>query len=161
MERGAGMTANTKVRARSSIMNRVPIVLVLSVVLVALGAATSDAATATAGVSARENVSFFYQQVTSTTNLSRLGHVKLVVAGIQANDPVAAARIKATGAKAYRYVQSYWFPKGETYDGMDIGAHPDWAFCATGGTPLVGRTTGAGAVWWLLDMNERPVQHFF
>ena len=109
----------------------------------------------------RENVSFFYQQITSTTNLSGLGQVKLVVSGPQADDPGAAARIKATGAKAYRYVQSYWFPKGKTYDGLDISAHPDWAFCSTGSTPTAGRTTGSGTVWWFLDMNEQPVHQYF
>jgi hypothetical protein len=110
---------------------------------------------------ARENVAYFYQRVTSTTDLSRLGDVKLVVAGPQQDDPSAAARIKATGATAYRYVQSYWFPKGSSFDGLDIGAHPDWAFCASGSTPLAGRTTGSGTVWWFLDMNEQPVHQFF
>ncbi len=164
------MKAALKYRRDPSLVRRVAIVLVSSLVLVASAAATSDAATttatstgttATAVVPARENVSFFYQQVTSTTNMSRLGNVKLVVAGIQANDAAAAARIKATGAKAYRYVQSYWFPKGKIFDGLDIGAHPDWAFCASGGTPMAGRTTGAGTVWWFLDMNEQPVHQYF
>ena len=109
----------------------------------------------------RENVSFFYQQVTSATNLSRLGDVKLVVAGPQRDDAASVARIKATGAKAYRYVQSYWFPKGKTFDGLDISAHPDWTFCSSGGTPLAGRTDGSGTVWWFLDMNEQPVHQYF
>src|SRR5258708_62235 len=108
-------------------------------------------------VSSRENVSFFYQQITRTTNLSGLGKVELVVADIQHDDATAAARVKATGAKAYRYVQSYWFPKGRTYDGIDIGAHPDWAFCSTGHKPMVGRRDEFGLVWWFLDMNEQPV----
>ena len=109
----------------------------------------------------RGNVSYFYQQVTSTTDLSRLGNVKLIVAGPQMDDPAAAARVKTTGAKAYRYLQSYWFPKGNSYDGLDIGAHPDWAFCESGNTPMAGRTTGSGTVWWFLDMNEQPVHQYF
>jgi hypothetical protein len=122
------------------------------------GHATTEPA---ASVPARENVSFFYQEITRTTNLSGLGHVKLVVGDIQKDDSTAAARVKATGAKAYRYVQSYWFPRGRTYDGLDIGAHPDWAFCATDNTPMAGRTDEFGKVWWFLDMNEQPVHEYF
>ena len=162
------MKAVLMYRRDTSLIRRAAIVVASTLVLVASAAATSGAATATSTgtttapvAPARENISFFYQQVVSTTNLSRLGNVKLVVAGIQANDPAAAARIKQTGAKAYRYVQSYWFPKGRTYDGLDIGAHPDWAFCASGTTPLAGRTDEFGKVWWFLDMNEQSVHQYF
>jgi hypothetical protein len=150
------MTAALKNRRDPWPIRRVAIVLVSSLLLVASAASVSSASVAPA----RENVSFFYQQVTSTTNMSRLGNVKLVVAGVQADDPAAAARIKATGAKAYRYVQSYWFPKDRTYDGLLIGSHPDWAFCASGSTPMAGRTDQFG-VWWFLDMNEQPVHQYF
>ncbi len=150
------MTAALKNRRDPWPIRRVAIVLVSSLLLVASAASVSSASVAPA----RENVSFFYQQVTSTTNMSHLGNVKLVVAGVQADDPAAAARIKATGAKAYRYVQSYWFPKDRTYDGLLIGSHPDWAFCASGSTPMAGRTDQFG-VWWFLDMNEQPVHQYF
>jgi hypothetical protein len=155
-------------RRDPSLIRRAAVVVASTLVLVASAAATSTAATTagtgttTAAVTpARENISFFYQQITNTTDLSRLGDVKLVVAGQQQDDTLAAARIKQTGAKAYRYVQSYWFPKDKTFDGLDIGAQPDWAFCASGTTPMPGRTDATGTLWWFLDMNEQPVQQFF
>ena len=162
------MKAQLMHRRDPSLIRRLAVVVASTLVLVASAAATSDAATATgtgatttAVAPARENISFFYQQITNTTDLSRLGDVKLVVAGQQDDDIVAAARIKQTGAKAYRYVQSFWFPKGKTFDGLDIGAKPDWAFCASGSTPMPGRLDGTGTRWWFLDMNEQPVQDFF
>jgi hypothetical protein len=140
-----------------------PLILLACLVGTACGGSDKKATTAPLAFTAseRENVSYFYQQVTSTADLSRLGDVKLVVAGPQRDDAAAAARIKSTGAKAYRYLQSYWFPKDKSYDGLDISAHLDWAFCKSGNTPLAGRTTGSDTVWWFLDMNEQPVHQYF
>jgi hypothetical protein len=109
----------------------------------------------------RENVAFYYQQIRRDANLTRLGTVRTVVAGIQNDGAGAAARIHETGAQAYRYVQSYWFPDDRVFDGLDIRAHRDWAYCADGDEPKPGRTDATGAVWWFLDVNERPVHQYF
>jgi hypothetical protein len=111
--------------------------------------------------SGRENVAFFYQQISPTANLSRLGDVQLVVAGVQRDGAAAAARIHAAGAQAYRYVQSYWFPKGLELDGLDIERERAWAFCTKGTAPTAGRTDASGHVWWFLDVNEKAVQDHF
>jgi hypothetical protein len=109
----------------------------------------------------RENVAFFYQQIRREANLARLGAVKTIVAGIQSDPVGAAARIHETGAQAYRYVQSYWFPSTRPFDGLDLAAHPDWAFCQSGSTPKEGRTDSSGTRWWFLDMNEQAVHQWF
>jgi hypothetical protein len=109
----------------------------------------------------RENVAFFYQQIRPDVDLARLGTVRTVVAGIQDDGAGAAAKIHAHGAEAYRYVQSYWFPDDRVFDGLDLAAHRDWAYCASGDQPKEGRTDAQGAVWWFLDMNERPVHQYF
>lgn len=109
----------------------------------------------------RENVAFFYQQIRREAPLTRLGTVKTVVAGIQNDGPGAVAAIHATGAQAYRYVQSYWFPNDRAFDGLDIGQQRDWAYCETGDQPKDGRTDAHDTVWWFLDMNEEAVQDHF
>lgn len=107
-----------------------------------------------------ENVAFYYQGIRNVADVSKLGKVKIVVAGNQ-NGPTAAQAIHRTGAEAYRYVQTYWFPVGKAYDDLDIGQHRDWAYCKSGGQPLVGRTDAQGRAWWYLDMNERAVHEHF
>jgi hypothetical protein len=170
-----GVHRTGRVQASSTrLRRRVTLVLVLTLVGAGCGGGgTTKAATTTTSEPTpavprqgivpvgRENVAFFYQQINRTANLSRLGAVKLLVAGIQNDGAAAVARIHEAGAKAYRYVQSYWFPNDATFDGLDIGRHPDWAFCSNGNEPKAGRTDRSGTVWWFLDMNEQPVRQFF
>lgn len=115
-------------------------------------------APSTPAPSARENVTFYYQPVGAVDDLAKLGRVNIVVGQ---GGSSAAQRIKATGAKAYRYVQTYWFPAGKVFDGVDIAAHPDDAFCGSDGKPVVGRTDFRGQEWWFLDINERAVRAEF
>ena len=109
---------------------------------------------------ARENVSFLYQRLRSAAEVSKLGRAKVVVLG-QQNGARAARLVHSTGAKAYRYVQTYWSPAGSTYDGLDIGKERSWTFCSRGSKTLVGRVDALGREWWFLDMNERSVHTYF
>ncbi len=130
----------------------------LVVVLVALAAGCGGSASPapTSHVSARENVTFFYQPINAHTDLSPLGRVRIVVAG-SANGKETVAAIHRTGAKAYRYVETAWFPSTRSYGGIDIAAHPAWAFCRDGDTPLNGKTSADGGVWWYADTNQRSL----
>src|SRR5437762_2878304 len=57
-------------------------------------------------------VAFYYQPINAKTDLSRLGAVDLVITVDQRDEAAAAKAIHAIGARAFRYVQSYWFPAG-------------------------------------------------
>ena len=103
----------------------------------------------------RENVTFYYQQLHSGRDLATLGKVQLVVAAPQTNGKEAAALIKSTGAKAYRYIQTYWLPKSGYSDDPEATNQPDWHFCSEGDTPTVGRTDRQGRDWYFYDMNEK------
>ncbi len=107
-----------------------------------------------------ENVAFYYQRIRNAAGIAKLGKVQLVVAGNQ-NAASAVRAIHRTGAKAYRYVQTYWFPVGKAYDDLDIGQHRDWAYCKNGSQPLVGQTDKQGREWWYLDMNDQAVHEHF
>ena len=108
-----------------------------------------------------ENVTFLYQPVSPTNLAQRIGRNRLVVAGPQNRTARAPRAIHATGAKAFRYVQTYWYPITRPFDGLDVKNHPDFAFCRDGATPVVGRTDATGAPWWFLDMNEEAVRAHF
>lgn len=108
--------------------------------------------------SAPEGVAFFYQRIPLTDLVHRIGRARIVVAGPQNSSAAEAAAIKATGAKAYRYVQTYWYPATRALGGLNIGEHADYAFCREGSTPAVGRTDALHTPWWFLDMNEQAVQ---
>lgn len=122
------------------------------------GSGKDAAAPSTAAPATRENVTFYYQPVGTTGDLTKLGRVNIVVGQ---GGSSAAERIKATGAKAYRYVQTYWFPVGKVFDGVDIAAHRDWAFCGSNGKPVVGRTDFRGQEWEFLDINEQAARASF
>ncbi len=111
-------------------------------------------------VPGRENIAFYYQRITRTTDLGKLGSVSLVVTGKTAGRTAAVA-IKKTGAQAYRGVQAYWFADGDSYDGLEVTKRMDWAFCESGTTPLVARTDARGVKWYFLDSNERAVRQAF
>ncbi|MEP6624499.1 MAG: hypothetical protein ABJC79_08650, partial [Acidimicrobiia bacterium] len=117
-------------------------------------------ATTTPPATTAENPAFVYQKIAAGADLSKLGKVNIVVAARQ-NGAEAVKAIHAIGAKAYRYVQTYWFPAGVDYDGLDIGVHQDWAFCQNGSTPVVGRRQAGTKDLTFLDMNERAVHDFF
>src|SRR3954451_23066409 len=90
------------------------------------------------------NVAFYYDGTVplSSDNLdglySVLGHPAIVVStpGSEGGDEVEA--IHAMGAKAYRYVQFYWAPDNEVYEGINLQAHPEWAFCRSGQRGAIG-----------------------
>lgn len=108
-----------------------------------------------------ENVAFWYQRIDATTDLAGLGNVRLVVTVPQAQSRDAIAQIHAIGAKAYRYVQFYWYPEGREHEGLDIGKRLDWAFCASGAQPAVGREVprrDGVERWYFLDANEQGVR---
>src|SRR5258706_4866143 len=111
-DRGARMKATLMHRRDPSLIRRVAVVVSSTLVLVAAAAATSTTSATAAGTTttavapARENISFFYQQITNTTDLSPLGAVKLVLSGQQDDDTLAANRINEHGGQGYRYVPS-------------------------------------------------------
>lgn len=108
-----------------------------------------------------ENVAFYYLPIRDQADLDQLGPVELVVAG-QGNSRRGGAdivkMIHATGAKAYIYQQTYWFPQDRGHQGLNMARHPDWTFCADGDQPLVAQRNGES--WVFLDMNEQDVQRF-
>ena len=95
-------------------------------------------------------------------DLSALGKPSIVVTTAPKNEQEAVAAIHGLGAKAYRYVQFFWAPDKGSYEGIDLGTHPDWAFCRSGDQPLRGRTTtnpdGGKLDWYFLDTNERGLR---
>lgn len=131
------------------------------VLMCCIGAACSGTSSESNGpapssaASDRENVTFFYQQIANRRALTNFGKVKIVVAAPQTDGAKAAALIKSTGAKAYRYLQAYWLPTNNRSDDPEASARRDWFFCADGDTPLVGRTDRQGDDWYFYDMNER------
>jgi hypothetical protein len=141
---------------------------VLGVVILALGLAGcgsggSDSATKSSAPAsvAPENVAFFYLPIRNKADVERLGPVRLVVAG-QGNSRRGGAdivqMIHSTGAKAYIYQQTYWFPQEHGHQGLNMSRHPDWAFCSEGDEPVT--ATRKDEPWVFLDMNESRVQLF-
>jgi len=101
-------------------------------------------------------VVFFYQRIVTGDETLFTG-ADAVVTSHQADDADAVATIHAAGARAFKYLDFYWYPGDRMFEGIDIGAHLDWAFCSTGSTPLVGRTLN-DVNWYFLDANERPAR---
>jgi hypothetical protein len=93
-----------------------------------------------------------YQQVTPQ-NAHLFAGVRAAVVTTQTNQAQAAGLIHAQGAEAFEYVNIFWLPLGETYDGVDLAAHPEWQFCHPG-APDVGRTAG-GVQWAYPDLNSQ------
>jgi hypothetical protein len=134
---------------------------VLSVIAAACSGGSSKGSSGTTSTPAqaeapgRENVTFYYQQIHPGRDLTRLGKVKLVVAAPQTDGKQAAELIKSTGAKAYRYIQTYWLPASGYSDDPGATEESDWHFCSEGDRPTVGRTDRQGRDWYFYDMNER------
>lgn len=107
-----------------------------------------------------KNATFYYQgkqKLEPGSNLSVLGSPSLVVTTPKQDEPAAITAIHSVGAKAYRYVQFYWAPADESYEGVNLADHPDWAFCRSGSKPLLGRVTeqaGHKENWYFIDTNE-------
>ena len=110
------------------------------------------------------NVTFYYQGTTpleAGRDLSKLGKPAVVVTTPKADEKSAVAAIHSTGAKAYRYVQFFWAPDDEAFEGINLAKHPEWAFCGQGDKPLLGRVTGTGshkARWYFIDANEEAAR---
>jgi hypothetical protein len=110
------------------------------------------------------NPTFYYQgahPLNVGADLSALGSPSVVVTTAKDNERKAVDAIHALGAKAYRYVQFYWAPDDEAYEGINLKTHPGWAFCRSGDAPVLGRRTGKGsqaADWHFIDANEKAVR---
>jgi hypothetical protein len=122
----------------------------------ALSVASGAGAIRVANASPSESVVFYYQNITPADAPAFQGAAAVVTAG-QTSDAQALATIHAAGARAFRYLDFYWYPADATFEGINIGEHPGWAFCEHGRTPLVGRRVG-GVDWYFLDANERPAR---
>jgi hypothetical protein len=109
-----------------------------------------------------ENVAFYYLPIRDQADVDKVGPVQLIVAG-QGNSRRGGAdivdMIHETGAKAYIYEQTYWFPQDRGHQGLNMGRHPDWSFCTDGEEPLTVERAD-GEPWVFLDMNERAVQQY-
>ena len=110
------------------------------------------------------NVTVYYsgaQPLHPGADLSALGRPSVVVTTSKKDEKAAIAAIHGLGARAYRYVQYFWAPDDEAYEGINLRTHPDWAFCRDGDRPVLGRRTGSGshtADWHYIDANETPVR---
>jgi hypothetical protein len=139
---------------------RAPFVVLVLMALVAgacsSGSSSDESENATpTKTPTRENVSFYYQQLHPGRDLARLGKVQVVVAAPQTKGAEAASLIKSTGAKAYRYLQTYWLPTSGYSDDPEATSQTDWFFCQEGDEATVGRTDRQGRDWYFYDMNER------
>lgn len=90
-----------------------------------------------------------------------LGRPAIVVAQRGDDEPAVTEAIHRNGAKAYRYVQFFWTPTDRDYDGLDLGQHPEWAYCSRGDTPALGVRDSDGDSWAFLDANEQGVHEHF
>ncbi|MCL2542699.1 MAG: hypothetical protein FWE71_09625 [Nocardioidaceae bacterium] len=140
------------------------------------------------GGGAAKNVAFYYSGPIPLVpaNVAKLhkllGHPSVIVAPRfnDSSDPASPTNVREAeaiktihlmGAKAYRYVNYFWAPTNQSYDGIDLSAHPDWAYCTkAGSTSLlshtqpqipVGRTVGPTPneiPWEYIDANNTDVQ---
>jgi hypothetical protein len=152
--------------------SRTVVVVVTAVALAAAGLAlvsTSHGPDRRAGATVEPgpNVAFWYQPITASTDLTRLGHPRVVVHFSPTNRPeaerLAVDRIhEATGGAAYRYVQLYYLPvRGRLMD-LRIGRHREWGFCSSGSTPVYDTSVKVGPDrWMLVDTNERSLVDAF
>ncbi len=106
---------------------------------------------------------FYYQPVPDVDTLrAAVGSVDMLVVSGQgdgAAEQQGAQTIHALGAAAYHYANFFWFPNNRAYEGIDIGAHPSWAFCTSGSQGDVGRVESGGTSWLYLDTNERAARN--
>ena len=149
---------------RSGRRARLTLVGVLALVLCLAacgGSSRRSKGSAPTGSTSPENVAFYYLPIRSKADVKAVGPVRLVVAGAANASGGGAGVVKAihsTGAKAYIYQQTYWFPQNRSYQGLNMSRHPDWAFCSDGDQPTT--ASRDGQPWVFLDMNEKRVQLF-
>jgi hypothetical protein len=138
---------------------------IVSASLQPTAAAPNPVAAASGGV---KNVTFYYDGATPLAGSSRatltasLGKPAIVVTTPKSDEVGTVEAIHSMGAKAYRYVQFYWAPHDADYEGINLQQHPEWAFCRSGATKSLGRTTEGGAEkWYFIDANEKAVRAQF
>lgn len=113
------------------------------------------------------NVTFYYQKIDSGADLSKLGSPSIVAATAATDDQASIDAIHDIGAKAYLYLQFYWAPEDEGYEGINLQQHPEWAFCREKNVlgqdvKLLGRKTNGGTQdWYFIDTNETAVRTRF
>lgn len=147
------MTAGGRRRRRACALGL--LLAVAAVAVTALLEARSSASGDTAGSpDLRESVVFFYQRIDPVSDAAKFAGASAVVTSPQPDEQGAAAAIHAAGARAFMYVNVYWLPWSQVYDGIELSQHPGWAFCMRGHQPLLGRTV-AGDPWYYLDLNEQ------
>jgi hypothetical protein len=116
------------------------------------------------GSGVTDNLTFYYagkHPLLPGSDLSALGSPSVVVTTAKADEEGAVEAIHALGAQAYRYVQFYWAPDDESYEGINLAANPSWAFCREGERQVVGRRTvtdGDRTDWHFIDANEKAVR---
>jgi hypothetical protein len=116
----------------------------------------APAATQAHGLAGVGNWVWDYEQITPTDAAKFRGATGVVIT-TQKNTPAAIGLIHGSGALAFSYLNVYWLPVGQRYDGVDLGQHPEWQFCGANGAPLPGRSTGAAGhrvTWAYPDLNE-------
>ena len=142
----------------------VPVAVVTAFVAAGFSGITHSATPRNADAAVRpdDNVAFWYQPITASTDLAPLGHPRVLVHFSRTNRPdaerLAVDRIHATtGAEAYRYVQLYYLPVHDQIMGMRIARHPDWGFCQSGRTPSYDTSVKPADRWMFVDANNRSV----
>jgi hypothetical protein len=116
------------------------------------------------GSGGTRNLTFYYagaQPLEPGSDLSALGDPSVVVTTAKRDEPAAVEAIHGLGAQAYRYVQFFWAPDDEAYEGINLASNPDWSFCRTGDEPVLGRRTraaGTATDWHFIDANEAAVR---
>jgi hypothetical protein len=127
-----------------------------------VAAAPNPVVSSNGGVS---NVAFYYQGTVPIVGTepeklaAHLGDPAIVVTTPPSNSAGTVDAIHAIGAKAYRYIQFYWAPGDENYEGINLNRHPNWAFCGDGKKRSVGRVTSPGRTkWFFIDTNETAVR---
>lgn len=111
------------------------------------------------------NVSFYYSGTVPLAGArpeqlrAHLGEPAIVVTTPRADEEAEIEAIHEIGAKAYRYVQFYWAPGDAAYEGVDLQANPEWAFCRRGDAKSLGRVTAPRSTqWFFLDANETALR---
>ncbi|MFZ4584519.1 MAG: hypothetical protein ACOYNI_04750 [Acidimicrobiia bacterium] len=113
------------------------------------------------------NPQFWYQAIPAGANLrQKFGDVFLVAAAPGGtnretlDEKTMVDEIHQAGARAFRYVQAYWYPANQPFDGLDLAQHLEWAYCKEGDQPLQGRG-GPKKPWYFMDNNERAWHDYF
>jgi len=104
-----------------------------------------------------ETVVFYYQHIRPSVDESKFRGASAVVTTPQTDERAVVKAIHAVHARAFMYVNLFWFPTDRAYEGIDMAHHMGWAFCAHGDAPSAGRRI-AGSEWYYLDLNEQDAR---